>query len=101
MSFELSAAIARMARPISPFALPPKPVATRDWDVAHPPIIDAKATSEIAGPNRRALDIKLPLPFGFLGQSVELRHRSQELIDRVSEDRKSTRLNSSHRRSSH
>src|SRR5439155_18451007 len=44
------------------------------------------ATTEIAGPRRSGLDIKLSLPFGLLSQSIELRVRGQELVQRVGDD---------------
>jgi hypothetical protein len=84
---ELRAANARVARPTSPFALPPKP-ALVTWlcGEAQPAVSDASAMNEIVEPKRRALAIGLPPPFGLVGQGIQLRHRSQKLVERVGDD---------------
>ena len=74
MLLELSAAIALVARPISPFALPPKPaVWTFVEEVAQPPTTEASAMSDSAEPNRTGLDMALPLAFGLGGHCIEFR----------------------------
>src|SRR6476661_5095022 len=87
MLFELSAAIARVARPTSAFALPPK-LALFAWlcGCAQPAVRDASATNESVEPKRIALAIGLPPPFGLCGQGIQLRHRCQELVECVGDD---------------
>src|SRR5690242_15592180 len=87
MLFSLSAAKARVARPTSPRAFPLTP-ALLTWlcGEAQPAVSDASAMNESVEPKRRALAIGLPPPFGLGGQGIQLRHRSQKLVERVGDD---------------
>src|SRR3954470_4945041 len=88
ISFELSADKARVASPISLFALPPKPEAllTRSVDAEHPASIVARAANETADPKLSGLDIELPLAFGLFGHGLEFRHGREQMIERIRHD---------------
>src|SRR5690348_15038526 len=87
MLLALSAAMARVARPISPLCFPPRPaLLTRLCGVAQPAVSDASAMNESVEPKRRALAIGLPPPFGLVGQGLQFRHCCQKLVERVGDD---------------
>src|SRR5262245_62072172 len=77
-----SAARARVASPTSPFCWPDALLACC-CGAEQPAITVASATSEMAEPKRKGLDIVLPPHFGLFGHSLQFGHVDEQLIERV------------------
>src|SRR4051812_1031928 len=87
MSFELSAASARVARPRFLSTVPKfDGPASFSLDVAQPASMDDSASSDSAEPKWRGLDMILSLACGGLRHCVEFRCPLEKLVECVGDD---------------